>query len=147
MPLIVITIGTFDLLHTGHLRLFKKCRKIAGDSGVVVVGLNTDEFVAKFKGKRPILSYKEREDLIMETGLVDKIYPNSQPDGTIKDVIKKSKPDIIVVGSDWARKDYLAQIGLDWDYLDKNKIWLCYVNYEWSISTTELKRRLNENSF
>lgn len=138
----VLTLGTFDLLHVGHLRLFKKCRSLSGDKGQVIVGLNSDEFVKKFKKKPPILSYKEREELIMETGLVDKIYKNEQKDGTIKDVIKKAKPNIIVVGSDWGRKDYLKQIGLDWDYLDKNKIWLCYVNYEWSISSTELKERL-----
>ncbi|MCX8158662.1 MAG: adenylyltransferase/cytidyltransferase family protein, partial [Candidatus Diapherotrites archaeon] len=133
---------TFDLLHTGHLRLFKKCRQLAGEKGVVIVGLNTDEFVFKFKKKYPLLTYKEREELIKETGLVDIIIKNNQKDGTIKDVIKKTKPQIIVVGSDWARKDYLSQIGLNWDYLDKNKIWLCYVNYEWGISSSELKKRL-----
>jgi len=135
----VITLGTFDLLHTGHLRLFKKCRQL-GD--YLIVGLNTDEFVAKFKGKPPIMSYQERKELILETGLVNEVVSNSQKDGTIKDVIEKVNPDIIVVGSDWARRDYLKQIGLDWDYLDKKGIWLCFVNYEWSISTTELKRRL-----
>lgn len=118
---------------------------MAGKDGEVIVGLNTDDFVAKFKGRKPIMSWEERKKTIESLGLVDKVVPNSQPDGTIKDVIEEVKPDMIVIGSDWARKDYLKQIGLDWDYLDKMGIWLCYVNYEWEISTTELKRRLNEN--
>lgn len=72
------------------------------------------------------------------------MVPNAQPDGTIKDVVDFVMPDIIVIGSDWMRKDYLKQIGLDPDYLDKNNISLAYVPYTWSISSTEIKRRICE---
>ena len=139
--MIILTLGTFDMLHAGHMKLFKKCLQL----GDLVVGLNTDEFVKKFKNRKPIMSYKEREEMIKETGLVSKVISNNQSDGTIKGVVLKSKANMIVVGSDWARKDYLKQIGLTWDWLDKHGVGICYVNYTWSISTTELKRRLNEN--
>ena len=43
-----ITIGTFDLLHVGHIELFKKCKELAGDSNFII-GLNTDEFIFKYK--------------------------------------------------------------------------------------------------
>ena len=72
------------------------------------------------------------------------IYPNNQDDGTIRDVLEVIKPKMIVVGSDWLRKDYLKQVGLTVDYLEENKIWLTYVDYDFSISTTEIKRRINE---
>lgn len=137
----VITLGTFDMLHAGHLKLFKKCREL----GELTIGLNTDKFIEKFKKKRPIMSYKEREEMIRETGLVETIVPNSQKDGTAKGVILKSGAKLIIVGSDWARRDYVGQIGVDWNWLDKHGIGICFVNYTWSISTTELKRRLNEN--
>ena len=134
----VLTLGTFDTSHYGHIKFLKKCRAF----GEVWVGLNTDEFIEKYKGKKPIFSYQERSAFLKETDLVECVVPNSQPDGTIKDVIDFVIPDIIVIGSDWMRKDYLKQIGLDPDYLDENNISLAYVPYTWSISSTEIKRRI-----
>jgi hypothetical protein len=69
------------------------------------------------------------------------IYPNSQDDGTILDVVELVMPNMIVVGSDWLRKDYLKQIGLTAQDLDDRNISLCFVPYEWSISSTEIKKR------
>ena len=137
----IITLGTFDMLHAGHMKLFKKCLQL----GELTIGLNTDDFIKKFKGKKPIMSYQEREEMIQETGLVECILPNSQRSGSAKKVILKSGAKLIVVGSDWARRDYVGQLGLDWDWLDKHGIGICYINYTWSISSSELKRRLNEN--
>ena len=138
----IITLGTFSLLHLGHLKLFKKCRELAGD-GLVIVGLNTDEFVEKYKGKPPTMTYSERYDVIGETGMVDLILPNGQETGNARDIIKKSGAKLIVVGSDWAVKDYVGQIGVNWDWLDRQGIGIAYVNYTPGISTTEIKRRLN----
>ena len=58
-----ITIGTFDLLHVGHIELFKKCRELAGDSKFII-GLNTDEFIFKYKKNNPIMTYDERKEII-----------------------------------------------------------------------------------
>ena len=139
----VITLGTFDLLHMGHIKLFKKCREIAGN-GHVYVGLNTDEFITKYKGKPPVMTYDERSASIKEFTLVDSIIPNDQTTGNAREIIKKSGAKLIVIGSDWARKDYVRQLGINWDWLDRQGIGICYVNYTHGISTTELKRRISE---
>ena len=137
----VITLGTFDLLHVGHLKLFKRCREL---SDFVIVGLNTDEFIKAFKGKAPVMSYDERHAMIIETGLVDMIMPNDQSKigSTALQTIVKSGANLIVVGSDWLRKDYLGQIGLEIDDLELNHIGVCFLPYTKGISTTEVKRRL-----
>lgn len=134
----VATLGTFDIPHFGHMRFLNKCKQY----GTVYVGLNTDEFIEKYKGKRPVFSYNERLTTLSEWGY-NNILPNDQPDGTIKSFIDEVEPDIIIIGSDWLRKDYLKQIGLDADYLDSKNISLMYVPYEWTISTTEIKKRVN----
>jgi cytidyltransferase-like protein len=138
-----ITVGTFDLFHFGHVRLLKSCLKM---SDTLDVGLNTDEFIFKYKGKMPVLSYKHRKESILETGLVENVYPNDQEDGTIKKCLERSKARLLIIGSDWGRKDYLSQIGLDWEYLDCNLISLAYVPYTWAISTTKIKQAVYDQS-
>jgi len=135
----IITLGTFDLLHYGHIRLIKNCLNI-GDE--VYVGLNTDEFIEKYKGKRPIMSYEERLQSLLELDYITNVIPNDQKDGSAKSVILESNANLIVIGSDWARKDYVGQLGLDWDWLDKHNIGICYLNYTDGISTTEIKKRI-----
>lgn len=139
----VITLGTFDMLHIGHIKLFQKCKELAG-CGKVTVGINSDEFIERYKGKRPVMTYKERMDVILQLKLVDAVFKNNQTYGDAKQVLLDSKSDMIVIGSDWARKDYVGQLGLDWDWLDDHQIGICYVNYSQGISTTEIKRRISE---
>ena len=68
MKKILYTGGTFDLLHFGHCNFLKKCKQI---SDKVVVSLNTDDFIEKFKGTKPILNYKEREKSLSYCQYVD----------------------------------------------------------------------------
>lgn len=138
-----ISLGTFDLIHNGHIKLFKKCRELAGKDEVII-GLNTDTFIHEYKGKLPIMSYSEREEMILEIGLVDKVIPNDQTtkgSSAIK-TIKEFGAKLIIVGSDWAKKDYPAQLGTTWDELQELGISVCFVPYTKNISTTEIKRRL-----
>ena len=104
----VLTLGTFDLLHVGHLNLLRHCREIAG-SGVVTVAVNTDEFIERYKGRPPVMTLEERMTLVGALYVVDEVLPNDQPDGSAKDVIEAAHPDVIVVGDDWADRDYLGQ--------------------------------------
>lgn len=136
----VLTLGTFDLPHFGHLKLLRRCSEM----GNVVVGLNSDEFVERYKGRKPIMTYDERCEFLMSTGFIEYVFKNDQTDGTIKDVIEDTLADMIVVGSDWMKKDYLKQIGLTVEYLEGNNISLSYVPYTQGISTTEIKRRITE---
>jgi glycerol-3-phosphate cytidylyltransferase len=138
MTLKVYTGGTFDLFHSGHVALLKRCSEI----GSVTVALNTDEFITKYKGKAPVVNYSEREAVLLACRYVDAVVPNTGgADSTI--AIEAVQPDIIVVGSDWARRDYHAQMGFDQDWLDERGIGLAYIPYTNGISTTDLKKRIN----
>lgn len=137
---IVYTGGTFDIVHVGHVNFLRQCKLIAGD-GLVVVSLNTDGFIERYKKTKPVFSYKEREKLLFLTGYVDSVIENSGGEDS-KVAIRQVNPDFIVIGSDWAKKDYYTQMGFTQEWLDKNKIVLIYVPYTEVISTSEIKRRL-----
>jgi len=133
-----ITIGTFDLLHVGHLNLFRACRLVADQ---VVVGVNSDEFVEKFKGQRPVMDALDRESLVRELRTVTSVHLH---DGNTRDwLIRRKKyldgPVMLVVGSDWAKKDYYAQIGVTRDELAEMGITMIYVDYTPGVSSTNLR--------
>lgn len=137
MGLKVYTGGTFDLLHRGHIELLRRC----ADFGSVTVSLNTDEFIEAYKGSRPVMSYAEREAVLLGCRWVDEVVPNwGGADSRI--AIDVVKPNLIVVGSDWATRNYHAQMGFDQAWLDERGIGLCYVPYSWGISSTDIKKRL-----
>lgn len=135
----VLTIGTFDHPHKGHVKLLQACKKI-GDW--VVVGVNTDEFVKKFKGKKPIMSLDERMTVIGELKSVDDVISNEEAG---RELILKFQPDFLVIGTDWANKDYYKQINMTEDELEDYSIQLIYVPYTKDVSTSDIKRRINEN--
>ena len=137
MGLKVYTGGTFDLIHSGHASFLQRCAQI----GTVTVALNTDDFIKFYKGKAPIMSYEERKAVLEAFRWVDRVIPNDDgADSTT--AIAKAQPDIIAIGSDWARKDYYGQMGFTQDWLDEQGISLMYIPYTQGISTTELKRRI-----
>jgi glycerol-3-phosphate cytidylyltransferase len=136
--MIIYTGGTFDLFHKGHVNLLKWCKSM-GDK--VVVSLNTDEFIFEYKGKTPIISYEDRAEVLMSCKYVDKVIPNYGGTDS-KIAILSVMPNIIVIGSDWAKKDYYSQMGFDQEWLDKNGIGLCYVPYTWETSTTKIKGKI-----
>ena len=137
MGLIVYTGGTFDLPHSGHVNFLRKCAEL----GSVIVALNTDEFIAEYKGKPPVMSYEERRAVLEEFRCVTRVIPNMWGADS-KPTIEKVLPDIIAIGSDWARKDYYAQMQFDQDWLDERHISLIYIPYTKGISSTELKKRM-----
>jgi glycerol-3-phosphate cytidylyltransferase len=140
MGLKVYTGGTFDLLHSGHVRFLTECAKL----GKVTVALNTDEFIEQYKGKSPIMNYQERKAVLKGLRAVSQVIPNIGGADS-KQAIQLVRPDYLVIGSDWARKDYYAQMGFTQDWLDKQGIILCYVPYTAGISTTQIKARLAVN--
>lgn len=140
MGLMVYTGGTFDLIHSGHVNFLRRCAQI----GNVTVALNTDEFITSYKGKPPVMSYSERFEVLSEFRCVRNIIPN-HGGADSKPSILEVCPDIIAIGSDWARKDYYKQMGFTQDWLDEYHISLMYIPYTKGISTTELKRRMAVN--
>lgn len=131
----LLTIGTFDIPHAGHAALLRQCERLADK---VIVGINTDDFVRRYRNVAPIYSYGEREFLVQAMGY--RTYPN---DSAGRGLIFMVQPDILAIGSDWARKDYYAQIDVDQDWLDAMGIMMVYIPYTKLISSTEIKRRLS----
>ncbi len=137
MGLVVYTGGTFDLYHAGHAAFLQRCSEL----GSVTVSLNTDEFIELYKGKPPVMTYEERKAVLESVRWVDQVVPNiGGHDSTL--TIELVKPDLIVVGSDWARRNYYGQMCFDQDWLDDRGIGLCYIPYTQGISSTEIKTRL-----
>jgi len=134
--------GTFDLFHAGHVRLLKRLKQMAGKDGKVIVALNTDEFVEKFKGAKPIMSLEDRISVVSACKYVDEVRVNFSGEDSKPTILQDPKPDIIITGTDWANRDYYAQMQFDEDWLDKNEIVLCFISYTSGISTTALKARI-----
>lgn len=101
----VITYGTYDLLHVGHINLLRRAREL-GD--YLIVGLSTDEFNA-VKHKDSFMCYQHRAIMLQAIRYVDKIIPETSWDQKIQD-IKKHDVDIFVMGNDWVGQfDFLMQ--------------------------------------
>lgn len=127
--------GSFDLIHYGHIELLEYCKSL-GD--YVVISLNTDDFIKRYKGFPPIIPYNQRKAMLLATKYVDEVVPNSGGEDS-RPAILETQPDIIVVGMDWLEKDYCKQMGFDANWLNEHKISLCYVPRTRNVSTTAIK--------
>lgn len=134
----VYTGGTFDLFHKGHVNFLRQCKEI-GDH--VTVSLNTDEFIYRYKGEYPIISYEERKEVLLSCRYVDRVIPNTKGEDS-KPTILDVNPKFIVIGSDWAKKDYYKQMNFTQQWLDDNGYVLIYIPYTDSISTSLIKEKL-----
>lgn len=102
----VLTYGTFDLFHLGHVRLLERLHKL-GDR--LVVGCSTDEFNAK-KGKTSVYNYEERAAILNACRYVDQVIPENDWDQKPHD-IKAYDVDVFAMGDDWSGKfDELADL-------------------------------------
>jgi glycerol-3-phosphate cytidylyltransferase len=97
--MIVLTYGTFDLFHYGHVRLLQRARSLGTTLGV---GLSTEEFNA-LKGKKAFMSYQERESLLMSCRFVDFVFPENNWEQKADD-IGAHKAGVLVMGDDWQGK-------------------------------------------
>ena len=124
----VITYGTFDLLHAGHINLLRRAKEL-GDYLIVVV--STDEFNWEQKHKKCYFSYEERKKLVEAVRYVDLVIPEVSWDQKISDV-KEYHVDTFVMGDDWRGKfDFLK------DYCE-----VVYLPRTEGISTTKIKEDL-----
>jgi glycerol-3-phosphate cytidylyltransferase len=137
LGLTIYTGGTFDLFHAGHANFLRRCKEL----GEVTVALNTDDFIYDYKGRTPVMSYEEREAVLISCRFVDRVLPNFGGANS-KPTIELVSPDMVIIGSDWARKDYYKQMQFDQDWLDERGIALCYIPYTDNISSTDVKNRL-----
>lgn len=142
MGLRVYTGGTFDLFHVGHLNLLKRCYEIAGSSGQVIVSLNTDEFVYKYKNKTPVIPYEDRKAILESCRYVDSVIENYGQEDSKESIVLAHSIDVVAIGTDWARKDYYKQMNFTQDWLDEQNISLIYIPYTKSVSSTQIKTYL-----
>ena len=124
----VLTYGTFDLLHIGHINILQRAKEF-GDH--LTVGLSTDEFNAG-KNKKAYHSFENRKLILESIRFVDKVIPENTWDQKIKDVIENDI-DIFVMGDDWEGK---------FDFL-KEYCEVIYLPRTIGISTTKIKDDLN----
>ena len=96
----VITYGTFDLLHYGHIQLLKRAREL-GD--YLIVALSTDEFNQTAKGKRSYFPYEKRKALLEALRYVDQVIPEESWEQKPKDILRYGI-HTFVIGDDWAGK-------------------------------------------
>ncbi len=125
----ILTYGTFDLLHYGHIRLLKRAKAL-GD--YLIVALSTDEF-NEIKNKRAYHNYETRKKMLEAIRYVDLVIPEETWEQKILDV-KKYEVDTVVMGSDWAGSDRF-------DYL-KDYCEVVYLDRTEGISTTKIKEDL-----
>ena len=100
---IVFTNGCFDVLHRAHIELLKYCKTL----GDVIVGLNSDESVARLKGEtRPVNSQEDRQEVLRAIKYVDRVIIFEED--TPYNLIKKTTPDIIVKGGDYKKEEVIG---------------------------------------
>lgn len=125
---IVLTYGTFDMFHIGHLNLLNRLKNLGSK---LIVAVSTDEFNA-LKGKKTLIPFEQRALIVQNIKCVDMVIAEDTWEQKIED-IKKYNIDIFAMGDDWEGKfDFLK------DYCE-----VIYLSRTENISTTQLKLELN----
>ena len=125
----VLTYGTYDLLHYGHIRLLKRAKAL-GD--YLIVAISTDEFNAG-KGKKAYHNYETRKEMLEAIRYVDLVIPEETWEQKIDDV-KNYHVDVVVMGSDWAGSERFEILR---DYCE-----VVYLDRTEGVSTTKIKEEL-----
>lgn len=126
----VITYGTFDLLHYGHINILRRAKAL-GD--YLVVAISSDEFNA-IKGKKSFYPYEQRKMMLEAIKYVDEVIPENDWDQKVRDV-HDHNIDIFVMGDDWTGKfDFLKDEGVEVIYLPRTE----------GICTTDIKEKLKK---
>lgn len=127
----VITYGTFDLLHYGHINILRRAKE-QGD--YLIVGLSTDEFNWNSKQKKCYFTYEQRKKLLEAIRYVDLVIPEESWGQKVSDV-HEYKVDTFVMGNDWQGKfDFLKDEGVEVVYLPRTP----------EISTSQIKEDLGK---
>lgn len=126
----VLTYGTYDLLHYGHIRLLKRARAL-GD--YLIVAISTEEFNA-VKGKKAYHNYETRKEMLEAIRYVDLVIPENNWDQKREDVLKYHA-DVVVMGSDWVGHEKFENL--------KDICEVVYLDRTEGISTTKIKEELH----
>lgn len=128
----VLTYGTFDLFHIGHLRLLERAKALAGEDGKLIVAVSTDEFNWSAKQKKCAIPYEDRATIVAALRCVDQVISEECWEQKTSDV-EKYNVDIFVMGNDWEGK---------FDFL-KSQCEVVYLPRTEGISSTKIKTDLH----
>ncbi|WP_374834237.1 glycerol-3-phosphate cytidylyltransferase [Paenochrobactrum pullorum] len=114
---VILTYGTFDIFHAGHVNILRRARELGSK---LIVAVSTDEFNA-LKGKKSLFSYEERKLIVESSKYVDLVIPEENWEQKIEDV-KRYNVSTFVMGHDWAGKFDFLKPHCDVIYLDRTPI-------------------------
>ena len=132
--MLVYTVGTFDLLHVGHLALLEKCRALGN---VVAVGVASDSVVNTYKPNVPIIPLDQREEMLQALQYVDIVRPYYELEYI--SACRELNVDIFVVGEDWGSKPHNLDVEL---YLKSTGKKIVQVLYNSRTSSTSIKNNV-----
>ena len=131
--MLVYTVGTWDLLHVGHLALLQHCKSL-GDT--VAVGVASDEVVASYKHNLPVVPLEERMEMLKALRCVDIVRPYYELEYVSG--CKELDVDIFVIGQDWGRQPHNIEVESFLKERDKSII---QVSYYTGTSSTKIKQK------
>lgn len=132
--MVVYTVGTFDLLHVGHLALLEFCATL-GDK--VAVGVASDEVVQLYKPKAPAIPLDQRIEMLQALRCVDIVLPYHELD--YLSICEEIKADIFVIGEDWGRKPHNQDVE---NYFNEQGKKVVQIRYNPRTSSTTIKKNI-----
>ena len=132
--MVVYTVGTFDLLHVGHLALLEYCATL-GDT--VAVGVASDEVVKLYKPNVPVIPLEQRIEMLQALRCVNIVLPYHELDYI--SVCKEVKADIFVIGEDWGKKPHNQGVE---NYLKEQGKKIVQIKYNPRTSSTKIKKNI-----
>jgi glycerol-3-phosphate cytidylyltransferase len=132
--MIVYTVGTFDLLHVGHLALLEYCKSLGG---VLAVGVASDRVVNSYKPNVPVIPLEQRMEMLKALRCVDIVRPYAELEYVSG--CKELNVDIFVIGEDWGNKPHNVAVE---SYLNKNGKQISQVLYNPRTSSTQIKQNV-----
>ena len=135
--MLVYTVGTFDLLHVGHLALLEYCSSL----GEVAVGVASDEVVSSYKRNGPIIPLAQRMEMLKALRCVSIVRPYYELEYV--SACKELHPDIFIIGEDWGRAKHNTDVEKYLKSLDKKII---KITYNPKTSTTKIKQIVIDQS-
>jgi cytidyltransferase-like protein len=132
--MVVYTVGTFDLLHVGHLALLEYCATLGNK---VAVGVASDEVVKLYKPNIPVIPLEQRIEMLKALRCVDIVLPYYELN--YLSVCKEVKADVFVIGEDWGRKPHNQDVE---NYFNTQGKKVVQIKYSPRNSSTEIKQNV-----